>query len=70
MDSPPGPVAALVRDHAPARTDPTVVGASLGLTPTESLVASLLAEGKSVREIVPLTGRTEKTVRWHIEQIY
>ena len=72
MDSPPGPVAALVLvlDHAPARIDPAVVGASLGLTPTESLVASLLAEGKSVREIVLLTGRAEKTVRWHIEQIY
>ena len=72
MDSPPGPVAALVLvlDHAPARIDPAVVGVSLGLTPTESLVASLLAEGKSVRDIVPLTGRAEKTVRWHIEQIY
>ena len=71
-DSRPWRVAALVLlvDHAPTRVDPAFVQAALGLTPTESLVAALLAEGRSVRDIVALTGRKERTVRWHVQQIF
>ena len=72
MDFRPSGVAALVLvlDHAPARIDPALVGATLGLSPTESLVAALLAEGKAVREIAAATGRSERTIRWHVQQIF
>ena len=47
IDFPPWRVAAVVLlvDHSPARIDPALVQAALGLTPTEGLVAALLAEG-------------------------
>lgn len=60
----------LVVDREPARVDPEFVGAVLGLTPAESRVAVLLAEGRTVRDIAASTGRTEKTVRWHVRQIF
>ena len=44
--------------------------ATLGLTPAESQVASLLAEGRSVREIAVMTHRKESSVRWLFKQIY
>ena len=37
----------LVVDDKPTRIDPALVAAALGLTPTESLVAALLAEGRT-----------------------
>lgn len=43
---------------------------ALGLTPTESRLAVMLAAGHSVREIAVLTGRTEGTVRWHLKRIF
>ena len=65
-------VAALVLlvDHAPTRVDPVLVESLLGLTPTESRIAVLLAEGRTTREIAAMTGRQFRTVRWHVEQIY
>ena len=65
-------VAALVLlvDHAPTRVDPVLVESLLGLTPTESRIAVLLAEGRTTREIAVMTGRRLRTVRWHVEQIY
>ena len=50
--------------------DPDIVAATLGLTPSESRVATLLAEGSSVRDIASTTGRQESSIRWHIKQIY
>ena len=50
--------------------DPGLVAATLGLTPVESRVAVLLAEGKSVRDIAAATGRQEHSVRFHIKQIH
>ena len=68
----PSNVAALllVLDHAPARIDPALVEATLGLSPTESLVAALLAEGKAVRDIAAATSRSERTIRWHVQQVF
>ena len=68
-----GRVAALVLIVDPWRTpgiDPRQVATALGLTRVESEVASRLAEGKTVREIAAMTGRKERTIRWHVEQVY
>ena len=53
-----------------ARIDPGIVAAALGLTPSESRLAVMLAAGYSVRTIAARTRRTEGTVRWHLNQIY
>ena len=66
-------VAALVLVVDPesrTRIDPALVAASLGLTTAESQVAAMLGEGRSVREIATATGRKERTIRWHVEQIF
>ena len=70
---PPWEVAALVLMVDPFRrmsVDPTMVEAVLGLSPAESRIAVLLAEGKTVREVAETTGRSENTIRWHIRQIF
>ena len=36
----------------------------------ESRVAAMLADGKTVRDIVAVTGRRESTIRWHVRQLY
>ena len=66
-------VAALVLIVEPGsrhRIDPGLVATTLGLTPAESKVAVWLAEGKSVRDIAKTTGLSEKTLYWHLQQIY
>ena len=61
----------LVVDPArPPRVDPAVVAAALGLTPSESRVAALLAEGRSVREIAAAAGHQAGYVRWQLKRIY
>ena len=50
--------------------DPNLVAAALGLTRAESEVAAALAEGRTVRRIAAMTGRTEGTVRWHMKQVF
>ena len=50
--------------------DRTVLRTELGLSPAESEVAALLAEGKSIAEIQAAIGRGEHTVRWHIKQAH
>ena len=50
--------------------DAELVRAALGLTPAQSRVAAMLAEGRTLREIAAATGRTEGTVRWHLKQIF
>ena len=64
-------VAALVLAVDPrrhARIDRRVLTQSLGLTPAESEVAALLAEGLSVSDIVKRRGSSEYTIRWHVKQ--
>lgn len=53
-----------------ARVDPRVVETTLGLTPAESRVALLLAQGSSIQDIAIGTGRSSGTIRWHIKQIF
>lgn len=65
-------VAAIVLVVDPARRtriDPELVAEALGLTPAESQVAVVLAEGKTVQEIAAATGRKESTIRWHMHHI-
>ena len=71
----PRGVAALVLVADPsrsrrARIDPGMAAALLGLTPAQSHVAVMLAEGRTVPEIARETGRRESTVRWHIKEIF
>ena len=49
---------------------PAQVGELLGLTPAESLVAVLYAQGKSIDEIALSTGRRRTTIKWHLRHIY
>ena len=66
-------VAALVLVVDPAsrpRIDPVRVARALGLTPAEGRVASLLAEGNSVREIAAATGHRLSYVRTLLIRIY
>ena len=73
MDVRPRRAAALVLIVDPAsRTpvDPVMVAACLGLSPAESQVAVLLAQGRTVRDIAAATGRRATTVRWHLKHIF
>ena len=66
-------VAALVLVVDPAsrpRVDAGLVAEALGLTPSESQVAAMLAAGSSVRDIALMTGRQENAVYKHLKQIY
>ena len=72
LDFRPLSVAALVLVVDPAsraRIDSQLVAEALGLSPAESQVAVLLAEGKTVRDIATATDRSEKTIRWHLHHI-
>ena len=65
-------VAALVLIADPvsrARIEPSVVAAVLGLTPAETQVALLLAEGRTLRQIAASTGRGYSTVRSHLKSV-
>ena len=66
-------VAALVLIVDPmnrAWIDPALVEAVLGLTPTETEIAVLLAEGRTNRQIAATTGRGYSTVRTHLKHIF
>ena len=68
-------VAALVlvtenKNEVETSIDPNVLEEALGLTPTESQVAALLAQGKTVSEIAEAWDRSERTIRWHLMQIF
>ena len=70
---PAWPAAALVLVVDPAgepRIDPDLVATGLGLTPMESRVAVMLAEGRTVQEIAVATGRKVTTIRWHVKHIF
>ena len=66
-------VAALVLIVDPvsrACIEPDLVRAMLGLTPTETEIAVMLAQGRTVRQIATATGRTYSTVRSHLKHIF
>ena len=52
------------------RLSPQRVALVLGLTPAESRVAALLAEGRSVPDIAAAAGYREGYVRWLLKQTY
>ena len=54
----------------PAWIDSDLVALALGLTPTESRLAAMLAAGHSVRDIALALRRKEGTVHWHLNQIF
>ena len=66
-------VAALVLIVDPvsrAHVEPGLVRTMLGLTPAESEIAVMLAQGQTVRQIAIATGRGYSTVRSHLKQIF
>ena len=65
-----GALVLIVDPTSQSDIDPDIVAATLGLTPSESRVAALLAEGRSVRDIALATGRKESSIRWHVKQIH
>ncbi len=70
---PTASVAALVLVVDPSARltiDPALVAATLDLSPAQCRVAVLVAEGRSVRDIAEVIGRSENTVRWHIRRIF
>ncbi len=50
--------------------DPERLQTSLGLTPAESRIAALLAQGRNIDAVAAETGRSRTTVKWHMRQIY
>ncbi|MYE04884.1 MAG: hypothetical protein F4Y00_07940 [Bacteroidetes bacterium SB0662_bin_6] len=69
----PWSIAALVfisEDEPGAGIDPMELGAAFGLTRTESLVTVLLAQGRTASSIAKQWNRSERTIRWHISQIF
>ena len=52
------------------RIDPGLVESVLGLTPAETEVAVLLAQGRTPRQIAATTGRGYATVRTHLRHIF
>ena len=73
MDARPRRVAALVLVVEPDRQpviDADLVASALGLTPSQSSMAVMLARGRSLREIAEATRRKEVTVRWHLKQTF
>ncbi len=64
-------VVVLVADpESRPRIDVDLVQAALGLTPAESRLAAMVAAGHRVRDIAERTGRSEGTVRWHLNKIF
>ena len=49
---------------------PGLIAKTFGLTPAESRVAAMLAEGKTVGEIALATGRQRSAIYWLLRQIY
>ena len=50
--------------------DPGLVAATLDLTPSQSQIAAMLAEGHSVADIAAATGRQQATVRVLLKQLH
>ena len=54
----------------PADLGARLIAVALGLGPTESRIASLLARGYTVRQTAAALGIKETTVRWYLKRIY
>lgn len=68
-----GPVAALILIVEPGDLpdiDPDLVAAAFGLTPAESRVAVMVAEGRAVRDIAAEAGCQVNTIQFHIKQMH
>jgi DNA-binding CsgD family transcriptional regulator len=65
-----GTALVFVGDPETQRTQADVLRTLYGLTPAEATVASLLAEGKSVKEIADCTTVRKNTVRIHLKKIF
>ena len=63
-------VTAPSRPASPADRGPRLIAAALGLGPTESRIASSLAQGNTVRQTAAALGIKESTVRWYLKRIY
>ena len=63
-------IALIVDPATRLRVDPATVAAVLGLTPTESQLAVLLAEGRTVRDIAAAMDCSYASVRWHMRRIF
>lgn len=66
-------VAALVLIVDPvsrAGLEPALVEAVLGLTPAEAVIAVLLAEGRTLRQIAAATSREYSTIQTHLRHIF
>ena len=55
---------------SPPRVDAGLVAEALSLTPAESQMATMMAAGRTVRDVAAATRRTEGTVRWHLKRIF
>ena len=68
-----GRVAALVLVVEPdsrPRVDPRLMAEAFGLTPAESEVAALMAEGRTVAAVAAATGRQQSSVRSLVRRLY
>ena len=63
-------VVLIVDSESRPRIDVELVARALGLSPTESQLAVMIAAGHTVRDIAESTGRTEGTIRWHLKKIF
>ncbi len=63
-------VVLIVDPESRPRIDVELVARALGLSPTESQLAVMIAAGHTVRDIAEATGRTEGTIRWHLKKIF
>jgi len=64
----PAALVLAIEPSAQGRIDRLLLRRELGLSKAESEVAALVAEGKSIPEIMVAIGRGEHTARWHIKQ--
>ncbi len=65
-----GALVLIVDPVSRARIEPHVAAAVLGLTPAETEIAVLLAEGRTLRQIAATTGRGYSTVRTHLKHLF
>ena len=63
-------LALIVDPVSRARIEPDLVKAMLGLTPTETEIAVMLAQGRTSRQIATATDRGYSTVRTHLKHIF
>ena len=68
--SSPGALVFIVELQNRLKLDPGLVAAALGLTPAQSRITVLLAEGKTIGEIASTTGRRENTINTHLKKIH